>query len=165
MEQFLNLSTIGMIHTLLGLVALISGFVMLWRTKQLSYDPRLGKIYLLSTLITAGSSLAIFNHGSFNVAHGLGVLTILAVFIGISIEKTKPFKSWNKYAVNLCYSATILFHLLPTTTEIMTRFPVDSPWVSSLKDPLLHKTFLIISVIFLVLLTAQMFWLKKQDNK
>ncbi|MCF6226901.1 MAG: hypothetical protein L3J22_11465, partial [Xanthomonadales bacterium] len=64
--------------------------------------------------------------------------------------------------VNLFYSSTILFHLLPTATEILTRFPPDAPIVNSLTDPLLQKTFLGIFVVFLIMLIWQMSWLKGQ---
>ncbi len=158
----MTLSLTGIFHTIFGIVALISGFMILWRNKQISYAPRVGKIYLITTVITAASSLAIFKHGGFHVAHVLGIFTLLAVLAGVLTEKMIFFKSWNKYAVNLFYSSTILFHLLPTATEILTRFPPDSPIVSSLKDPLLQKTFLGIFVVFLIMLTWQMKWLKGQ---
>ncbi|MCX7554025.1 hypothetical protein OS175_09060 [Marinicella sp. S1101] len=160
----MTLTLTGWIHTIFGIIALIAGFILLWQNKRISWQPQLGKIYLLATLLTAAFSLTIFNHGGFNVAHGLGILTILAVVVGMLAEKYQPLRGLNKYFVALCYSATILFHLLPTTTEIMIRFPLDSPWVSSLKDPLLHQTFLIITVIFLVMLISQMWWLRKQPD-
>ncbi|MFK8013693.1 MAG: hypothetical protein AB8B80_16760 [Marinicellaceae bacterium] len=158
----MSLSPIGIFHTVIGIVALISGFVLLWKDKRISYIPLLGKIYLLSTFITAASSLTIFRHGSFNPAHALAILTLLAVIVGMIIEKTVLFKSWNKYFVNLAYSSTILFHLIPTATEILTRFPRQAPLVQSLNDPLLHKTFLAIFVVFMCLLIVQMRWLKNQ---
>jgi len=160
----MTLSPIGILHTIFGIVALISGFKILWQTKQISYAPLTGKIYLLMTVITAASSLAIFKHGSFHVAHVLGILTLMAVLAGVLTEKMGLFKSWNKYAVNLFYSSTVLFHLLPTATEILTRFPPDAPMANSLKDPLLHKTFLGIFVVFLIMLIWQMKWLQRQKQ-
>jgi len=130
----------------------------------MSYAPMLGKVYLITTFITAASSLTIFKHGSFNPAHGLAILTLLALFAGMILEKTVLFKSWNKYFVNLCYSSTILFHLIPTATEILTRFPMDAPLVNSLKYPLLHKTFLAIFVVFMIFLILQMKWLRGQNK-
>ncbi len=163
-EIFLSFSPMGMLHTLIGIIALVAGFVLLWQAKRISYQPKLGKIYLASTFITAASSLTIFNHGSFNIAHGLGILTLLAVVVGILAEKTQILGSLNKYFVNLCYSSTILFHLLPTATEILTRFPVDAPLAASLKDPLLQQTFLTIFIVFMVMLIGQMIWLRKQAD-
>ncbi|MCF6264654.1 MAG: hypothetical protein L3J24_13855 [Xanthomonadales bacterium] len=156
------LSLTGIFHTIFGIAALISGFLLLWKNKQISYGPFAGKIYLITTIITAASSLAIFKHGTFHVAHLLGVFTLLAVLVGVVTEKMIIFKSWNKYAVNLFYSSTILFHLLPTATEILTRFPPDSPIANSLKDPLLLKTFVGIFLVFLIMLIWQMKWLKGQ---
>lgn len=160
----MTLTLTGWIHTILGIIALIAGFAILWKNKRISWQPQLGKIYLIATFLTAAFSLTIFNHGGFNVAHGLGVLTMLAVVVGMVVEKHKPLKGFNKYFVALCYSSTILFHLLPTTTEIMIRFPLGNPLVSSLKDPLLHKTFLVITIVFLVMLLWQMLWLRKQTD-
>ena len=160
----MTLTLTGWIHTIFGLIALIAGFTLLWQNKRISWQPQLGKVYLLATLLTAAFSLTIFNHGGFNVAHGLGILTMLAVLVGWAAEQFKPLKGLNKYFVALCYSSTILFHLLPTTTEVMIRLPLGDPWVSSLKDPLLHKTFLVITVVFLLMLVAQMLWLRKQTD-
>ncbi len=159
----MSLSPIGILHTIIGMVALVSGFRLLWQTKQISYQSLTGKVYLLATIVTAGSALIIFKHGGFNVAHGLAILTLCAIAVGSIVEKTVIFKSWNKYFVNLCYSSTILFHLIPTATEILTRFPMDAPLVSSLKAPLLQYTFIGIFIVFLVLLMLQMKWLRNQN--
>jgi uncharacterized membrane protein len=157
------LSLIGIAHTIIGSLAIFCAIKLLWQNKRISLDSRIGKIYLLATLFTAGSALTIFKHGSFNVAHALAILTILAVVIGSVAEKTGIFKSWNKYFVSLCFSSTVLFHLIPTTTELLTRFPMDAPIVSSLKDPLLHKAFLSIFIAFLIMLGLQLNWLRKQS--
>jgi len=69
-----------------------------------------------------------------------------------------------KYFVELCFSSTVLFHLLPTATEILTRFPLDAPLVDSLEAPLLLKTFATIVTVFLVMLGLQMNWLRNQQN-
>ncbi len=156
------LSPMGILHTIIGIVAIVSGVLLLIKTKRIDSYSRLGKTYLIATLITASSALTIFKHGGFNTAHALGILTILAVFSGFVVERTTWFGNFKKYAVNLCYSATMLFHMLPTATEILTRFPMGNPLVTSLEAPLLQKTFLVILIIFVVLLAFQMLWLKKR---
>lgn len=158
------LSNMGVFHTVIGVVALISGFKILWQHKQITSPPLTGRIYLWATIITALSSLTLFKHGGFNVAHALAILTLLTVVVGFIVEKTNLLKTLNKYFVALCYSSTILFHLIPTATEILTRFPVKSPVVNSLNDPFLHKTYLCIFLVFLVLLVTQMNWLGKNNQ-
>ena len=60
-----SLSTIGLIHTLIGLTALVAGVLALVKYREIRLDDRYGRTYLLLTLITAATSLAIFRHGAF----------------------------------------------------------------------------------------------------
>ena len=158
------LSPVGIIHTFVGIIAIFFGIKSIHNNKQIMLSSNSGKIYLGATVITAITALTIFKHGSFNAAHGLAVLTIIAVFLGIALSKYSLFRSWNKYFVTITFSSTFLFHLLPTATEILTRFPIDAPVVSNLKDPILQKTFLGILVLFITFLIFQMNWLRKQNN-
>jgi uncharacterized membrane protein len=77
-----GLTPLGFIHTLASLVALASGLWALAGYKEISLQNRQGRVYLASTLVTAASALGIFQHGGFNPAHGLAVLTLLAVALG-----------------------------------------------------------------------------------
>ena len=156
------LSPLGILHTVVGIGAVLAVIFLLWQDKQIRIDRTLGKLYLLATVLTAASALGIFKHGGFNTAHGLAVLTILAVVVGIAATKTSILGGYQKYFVALCFSSTVLFHALPTATEIMTRFPMDAPLAGSLEDPLLLKTFAVILVAFCTGLALQMNWLRKQ---
>jgi uncharacterized membrane protein len=156
------LSLMGIFHTIVGGGAVLAVIYLLVRDKQIRLDRGLAQLYLAATVLTAASSLAIFKHGGFNTAHGLAVLTILAVVAGIVASKISFLGGFQKYFVALCFSSTVLFHALPTATEILTRFPLYSPLACSLKDPILEKTFLVILVVFIVMLVLQMNWLRKQ---
>lgn len=68
---------LGWFHTATGVVALISGGVALVKFKEITLQTRSGQIYLAMTLITAGTALAIFQHGKFGPAHGLAVMTLV----------------------------------------------------------------------------------------
>ena len=156
------LSLMGIFHTIVGGGAVLAVIYLLVQDKQIRLDRGLAQLYLAATVLTAASSLAIYKHGGFNTAHGLAVLTILAVVAGIVASKVSFLGGFQKYFVALCFSSTVFFHALPTATEILTRFPMDAPLASSLKDPLLETTFLVIAVTFFVLLGLQMNWLRKQ---
>ena len=156
------LSPVGIFHTIVGGGAVACALYLLWQDKQIKLERTLGKIYLLGTLLTAASALGIYKHGGPNAAHFLAALAIAAVLAGVIAAKTTFLRGYKKYFVALCFSGTVLFHVLPTATEILTRFPVDAPLAGSLKDPLLLKTFLVIVVVFFVSLVLQMNWLRKQ---
>ena len=51
---------LGWFHTVMGVIALVSGSYTLARFKEISLHTRSGQIYLATTLITAGTALAIF---------------------------------------------------------------------------------------------------------
>ncbi len=156
------LSPLGIFHTLIATAAIIAAIQLLWQDKQIRYERTLGKFYLLTTVLAAASALGIYRHGGPNAAHGLAVLTILAVAAGIIATRVDFLGGMQKYFIALCFSGTVLFHALPTATEILTRFPMDAPLVDSLQHPLLQKTFLGILVVFVVMLALQMNWLRKQ---
>lgn len=156
------LSPLGILHTVVGIGAVLAVFYLLWQDKQIRIERPLAKFYLLATVLTAATALGIYRHGGFHTAHLLGIVTILAVVAGALGTRVKFLGGWQKYFVALCFSSTVLFHALPTVTEIMTRFPMDEPMVSSLQDPLLQRSFAVIFVLFLVGLVLQMNWLRKQ---
>ena len=156
------LSLLGIFHTFVGGGAVLAVIYLLWRDKQIRLDRGLAKLYLAATVLTSVSALGIFKHGALNTAHGLAVLTILAVVAGIVATKVSFLGGYQKYFVALCFSSTVLFHALPTATEIVTRFPMDAPLASTIEDPLLGKIFMVILVTFVVLLALQMNWLRKQ---
>jgi len=150
-----TLSAMGIIHTIAGIIALGCAIHQFYTRKQISSDNLSGKIYLLTTLLTAVSALTIFRHGGPNAAHGLAVLTVLAITAGWIVEHFSILKNYTRYFVALCFSGSFLFHMLPTATEILTRFPVEAPLVNSLTDPLLQKTFLAITVVYVVMFSLQ----------
>jgi uncharacterized membrane protein len=160
----MSLSILGVVHTFFGVGAILVAAYILCKDKHFRVDNGLNKLYLSATVFTAVSALGIYKHGAFNGAHGLAVLTILAVAIGIIITKLNFLGALKKYLVAICFSSTILFHLLPTATEILTRFPMNAPMVNSLQDPLLLKTFAVIALCFFVLLTLQLNWLRKNEH-
>jgi uncharacterized membrane protein len=161
-EIFMPLSPLGMFHTVIGITALVTLAQSLWQDKQIRLDRLTGKLYLLATILTAASALGIYKNGEPNPAHALAALTILAVVVGCVATKVQALGAYQKYFIAFCFSSTALFHMIPTVTEVLTRFPSGVPMVSSLEDPLLTKTFLVVLVSFVVLLGLQMNWLRKQ---
>lgn len=158
----MSLSVVGIFHTLFGLFALIAAAWLIIKFQKIAISHPLGKLYMLATAITAGTSFFIFNHGGFNIAHGLAALTLAALFVAILLSLFKIFGTLTPYFQLVAMSSTLLFHLIPAATEVLTRFPLSDPLVKSFDDPLLHKTFLVILVLFLVLLIWQIARLKRK---
>ena len=159
-----EMTVLGWFHTILGILAVLSGFYTLYKYKIITTEESSGKLYVLVTLLVAGSALGIYNQGGFGIAHVLAVLTLIALAGGYIMEKFKWFGSFSKYFQALGYTSTLLFHMIPAITDFLRRLPLGDPFIDSFEDPLLlnfHTAFL---VIYLVGLVAQMVWLKRQAN-
>ncbi|EGG29309.1 hypothetical protein IMCC3088_1882 [Aequoribacter fuscus] len=144
------MTLLGWIHTVLGVVAIASAVICLYRYHFLSVSTRSGKIYLIVTVLVAGSALAIYNQGGFNIAHMLAILTLAAAGFGYVMERWKPLGGLSVYAQALGYSSTLLFHMIPAITDFLRRLPVGDPFVDSFTHPLLQGFHLAFLVLFLV---------------
>ena len=155
---------LGWLHTILGIGALMSGFYTLIKYRVVTLAHQSGKLYVLLTLIVAGTALGIYNQGGFGIAHNLAVLTLVALAGGVVMEKTRLFGSLSKYCQALGYSSTLLFHMIPAITDFLRRLPVGDPFIDTLEDPLLRQFHLAFLAIFVVGIIAQVLWLRKPSQ-
>ena len=153
---------LGWIHTGCGIAAILIGAYALKKYKIISFSERAAKIYLLLTLITALTALAIYNQGGFSIAHILAILTLLALIAGTIVEKTYMLGSLSKYFFTLCYTSTLLFHMIPAITDFLRRLPIGDPFIDSFEDPLLMNFHLSLLLVYLIGLSYQMYWLRHQ---
>jgi len=159
-----EITALGWFHTAMGIVALLSGGFALAKFKEITLQTRSGQIYLVTTLITAGTALAIFQHGAFGPAHGLAVLTLLALAVGTIAATTKLFGRLSRYVRAVSYSATLLFHSIPAVTDGLMRLPVGDPVLTSIEDPILKMCYLGLLVLFLVGISFQLRWIYRQHT-
>jgi uncharacterized membrane protein len=148
----------------MGIGALVTAFYTLFKYKVISLETKSGKLYVLITIIVAGSALGIYNQGGFGIAHWLAVLTLVAASGGIIMEKFKWFGRFSMYFQALGYSSTLLFHMIPAITDFLRRLPLGDPFIDSFEDPLLagfHQAFLLIFVVGIV---VQFRWLNKTTS-
>ena len=152
---------LGWFHTVMGIIALISGGFTLARFKEISLQTRSGQIYLATTLITAATALAIFQRGEFGPGHALAVMTLLALAVGTVAATLKPFGRLSRYVQAVSYSATLLFHCIPAITDGLMRLPAGDPVLTSIEDPILKMCYLVLLVLFLVGISVQLRWIQR----
>ena len=58
-----EMTLLGWFHTILGVLAVLSGFYTLYKYRVISFKESSGKLYILVTLLVAGSALGIYNQG------------------------------------------------------------------------------------------------------
>ena len=156
-----EISPIGWLHTISGTLALVLAARIIYKDNFISATNILGQSYLFLTAISAGTSLFIFNNGGFNLAHLLGVITLLAIGGGVFVEAFKQFP-FAKYLQAISYSGTILCSSIPAISEVFTRLPASNPLATSIFDPILIVSFVVLFILYLVLVFNQIHWLKNQ---
>ncbi len=136
----LGLTTLGAIHTAIGLVAIGLGFWALARDREILWN-RLGQAYLLLTFITAATGLPIFRHGGFGPPHVLALMTFVALGLGILAATTTVFRDWSRVVRIVSFTSTFLFHAIPGFTESLIRLPVAKPFAASPEDPVMRPIY------------------------
>lgn len=145
-----GLTSLGVVHTAISLVALAAGVICFVRYKEILAGTTLGQTYIWTTVLTCLTGFGIFQHGGFGKPHVLGILTLLVLGIAALARKPGRFGRATRYIETVSYSLTFFFHLIPGFTETFTRFPSGAPLFSSPEDPALLKVIGVVFVLFLI---------------
>ena len=157
----LGLTTMGIIHTAISLVAVAAAFIAFFRDKGIDSRNGLGKTYVVATVLTCLTGFFIFQHGGFGKPHALGIITLLVLALAWAAGNGKIFGRASRYVETVLYSLTVFFHMIPAFTETSTRLPAGAPWASGPDDPNLQKAVGLAFLVFLVGATAQILRLRR----
>ena len=134
-----GLTTLGVVHTAISVVAVGTGLVELARHGAITPARRAGRIYINATVLTCVSGFGIFQHGGFGKPHALGVITLVVLVVAALAPRTRWFGRAAPYVETLLYTLTFFFHLVPGITESLTRLPDGKPLASGPDDPLVLR--------------------------
>lgn len=161
----LGLTTLGIFHTAVSVVALAAGVVALRRHGLISPRERSGRIYLAGTLVSAATGLFIFRHGGFGAPHVLALMTLAALALGTVAACTPLLGRYSPYVQAVSYSTTVFFHLIPGITETATRLPPGAPLVASPEAPELKAVAAVLLVLLVAGLAIQLRWLRAAQRE
>ncbi|MCC6927064.1 hypothetical protein [Novosphingobium sp.] len=156
-----NLTSIGLFHTAISLIALTVGFISLARNAEIRTEEAPGRVYLVSTVLTALSALLIHERTAFGPGHILAVLALGAIGLGLIAGRNATPGSWRHLLKALALSFTMLCHLIPGVSETLTRLPPGDPVAASFDSPLLAPIFLGLVVSYAVFALYQIVRLRR----
>jgi len=145
----LGLTTLGIIHTAISLVALAAGIIALVRDKQISPRNFVGKLYIWTTVLVCLTGFPIMQHGGFGKPHALGIITLIVLVVAALAGKGKLGRT-SRYVEVVSYSATFFFHMIPTLVETTTRLPVGAPLIKDRDGPELQAATGLLFLLFLI---------------
>lgn len=152
----LGLTPLGTIHTAIGVVALIAGFIALVRDWGITWRNGVGKVYVITTVLTCVTGFGIFQHGGFGAPHVLGIITLLVLWMAWAAETRSIFGRRSVAVATVSYSATFFFHWIPTLTETSTRFPLGAPLITDRNGPELQAATGVLFILFVIGTTLQL---------
>jgi uncharacterized membrane protein len=158
-----GLTQLGVIHTLISLVAVFAALIAFARDKGINPANTLGKVYIWTTVLTCLTGFGIFAHGGFGKAHALGIITLLTLGAAWLGDRGK-FGARSVYIATLCYSITFVFHMIPAVTESSTRLPLDAPLLASPEAPELKAATGVLLLLYVIGATLQVRRLKAQGR-
>lgn len=145
-----GLTTMGIIHTAISLVAVGAALVALVRDGAITLKNKVGMVYAVTTILTCVTALFIFQHGGFGGPHVLAILTLIFLAVAALAEFTQVFGKLSTYIATVGYSATFLFHMIPALTEGTTRIPASGPIFARPEAQGLKMGTLALPVLFLI---------------
>lgn len=131
-----GLTQLGVVHTLISLVAVAAGIAAFVRHGSISLRTGAGKAYALMTVLTCLTGFPIFQHGGFGPPHAVGVLTLVVLAFAVGLEKRAFLGAASPVIETVSYTATFFFHMIPAVNETTTRLPPSAPLASGPEDPL-----------------------------
>jgi hypothetical protein len=154
-----HLSTLGIIHTAISIIALLVAFYALYREGRINPASGPVKLYIWLTVITCVTGFPIMKTGHLTPGHYLAI--IIVVLLPLGIYAGKLFGKIAPYAQVIIMSATLFLSLVPAVVETLTRIPLDHPIADGPNAPLVTIGLTILFVLFIAGIIYQIFKLRR----
>ena len=141
-----HLSILGIIHTVISVVALLAAFYALYREGKINPAGINGKLYIWLTIITCVTGFPIMKTGHFTPGHYLAI--IIFIVLPIAIYAGRLTGKTGVYIQTLLMSLTLFLSCIPLIVETLTRLPMSSPIANGPNDPILQKCLMGLSILF-----------------
>ncbi len=125
---------IGWIHTLAAIIALITGSMVLAKTKGTLQHKRTGRVYGVAMLVVCATSFMIYRvHNTFGILHIFAIISTITLVLGMLPLYLKGYKnpilthlSWMYWSVIglYCAFAAEIFTRLPMLLDIKNTYGI-----------------------------------------
>lgn len=143
-----HLTSLGLFHTVIGIIALVLAITSLIRTLRISQHDRLGKLYIVSTMVACITSFGVQKTGHLSPSHFLTVLILLILPAGIIFQQRRFIGKKLEYVGIAAMTFTVFLSFIPTVVETLTRVPVVHPIAENEQSPVVRGLILLLAIIF-----------------
>ncbi|WP_414485742.1 hypothetical protein ACMGRF_06745 [Stenotrophomonas sp. EMP41] len=156
------LSTLGVIHTAVSLIPVLSGLYAFIRHRAIDPATRSGKFYLLGLVLSVATSFTVSSTGGINPGHAFGVVVLLVAFGGVLAARLRWLGRAARYLSTFALSFSFLLSLVPGVNETLTRLPAAHPIAAAPMAPVVLHTLLGLAVVFVIGFAAQCWRLRNR---
>lgn len=161
----IQLTTLGYIHTIIGVLALIPAFVSLFSYGAILPQKKAGKLYIILTVLACLTSFPIMASGHLSAGHFLAVLILVMLPLAVFAPSIKIFGQKWQYVQVVLMSLTLFFSLVPAFTETLIRVPLGHPFANGQEDPALQPVMGALATVFVIGIGIQIFRLRAHNRK
>jgi uncharacterized membrane protein len=154
-----HLSTLGIVHTAISILALLTAFYALYREGKINPVSGPGKLYILLTLVTCVTGFPIMKTGHFTPGHYLAIMIV--ILLPIAIYAPRIFGKAGEYIQVILMSATLFLSCIPAVVETLTRLPISSPIADGPNAQIVQTCLGALFILFLAGIIYQVIKLKK----
>jgi divalent metal cation (Fe/Co/Zn/Cd) transporter len=159
-----HLSPLGIFHTSISILAVLAALFALARFGKIDPKTGAGKIYIALTIIACITAFPIMKTGHFSAGHGLAVIVLLLLIVGVFAKSVGVFGRKAEYIQTIAMSATLFFSMIPATIETLTRLPISHPLAAGPNDPVAKTGLMILVLLFVVGVLYQLIKLKTRKK-
>jgi hypothetical protein len=159
-----HLSTLGIIHTAISVLALIIAIVALFRYGKIDPATGSGKLYILLTVLTCITGFPIMKTGHFTPGHYLAIIILILLPLGIYVRSLRIFGKLADYVQVIFLSTTVFLSCVPAIVETFTRLPISHPLAEDANAPIIQKGLSALVLVYLVGVIYQLVKLRAQKR-
>ena len=155
-----HLSVLGIIHTAISIIALLTAYFSLFKYGKINPANGAGKLYIWLTVITCLTSLPIMRTGHLTGGHYLAIMILALLPIGIYAPSIKFLGNSMYYVQIAIMSTTLFFSMIPAVNETLTRLPISHPLANGPASPIVKMGLLILVTLYIAGVLYQLLKLK-----
>lgn len=144
-----TLSTLGIIHTAISVLALIFAFTALFTDGKINPRTNTGKYYLVATVLACITSFGLSRAGGFNPGHAMGIFILLLFVVVYLAVKTQTFGRFSTHVEVFCMTCSLFISLIPGINETLTHVPAGNPIAAGPDSPAVKNSILVLLILFI----------------
>lgn len=134
-----HLSILGIIHTVISILAILIALYALFRSGKIDPGTGPGKWYTWLTVLTCITGLPIMRFGHPTAGHYLAIIILILLPIGVYARRMHFLDKLGEYIQVIVMSTTLFLSCIPLFVESLTRLPISHPIAYGPADPLLKN--------------------------